>query len=313
MDHLYHWLHPVHDGKVDEVLVHKAPYFFWPLTYESHVPVFWYARAVIFFAIWAFLAQWFFRKSVAQDATGDPRLTRQMEKFAPPAFILFGVSLAFGGMDWVMSLEAHWFSTMFPVYVFAASCCGYFALQILLMNFVQRNGRLTTEITAEHYQDAGKLLFAFGIVFWAYIGFSQYMLIWYANIPEETTWYMARQMGGWGWVSVLLILGHFLGPFLLLISRHPKRRPVFLSVGAAWMLLMHWWTCTGWSCRRCLRPSPNTRVTAPSRRTSWRTRAWARRIRISIPPWMSASAFICSTSPASSGSLGCWCLAPPGG
>jgi hypothetical protein len=238
--HLYHWMHPVSpDGTIDAVLVHKAPYFFWPLSYESHIPAFWLIRAALFFGIWAFLARFFVANSIAQDSTGDVKYTKRMEKFAPPAFILFALSLAFGGIDWVMSLEPHWFSTMFPVYFFAASCCGFFSLQILIANFLQRNGRLTAEITPEHYQDAGKLLFAFGIVFWAYIAFSQYMLIWYANIPEETTWYMARQMGGWGWVSLLLLFGHFLGPFLILISRHPKRQRTALAMGAAWMLFMH--------------------------------------------------------------------------
>ena len=233
--HMYHWLHP--EG--DHVLMHKAGYFFWPLSHESHIPAFWLIRAALYFIVWFFLARFFITNSIAQDSNGDPALTRRMEKFAPPAFILFGLSLSFAGMDWGMSLEPHWFSTMYPVYFFAASCCGFFALQILIMTFVQRNGRLTSEITSEHYQDAGKLLFAFGIVFWAYIGFSQYMLIWYANIPEETPWYMARQMGGWGWVSLLLLFGHFAGPFVLLISRHPKRRPTMIAAGAAWMLFMH--------------------------------------------------------------------------
>ncbi len=233
--HLYHWMHP--EG--DEVLMAKAGYFFWPQSPESGIPVFWLIRAALFFGVWALLAKFFVGNSVKQDATGDVALTRRMEKFAPPAFILFGLSLAFAAIDWGMSLEPHWFSTMYPVYFFAASCCGFFSLQILLMNFVQRTGRLTTEISAEHYQDAGKLLFAFGIVFWAYIAFSQYMLIWYANIPEETPWYMARQMGGWGWISLLLLFGHFLGPFLMLISRHPKRRVPLITAGAAWMLLMH--------------------------------------------------------------------------
>lgn len=233
--HLYHWMHPGND----HVLLHKAVYFFWPLNPESHIPAFWLIRAVLFFGIWAFLARFFVSNSIKQDSSGDPAYTKKMERFAPPAFILFALSMAFGGIDWVMSLEPHWFSTMYPVYFFAASCCGFFALNILILNFLQRNGRLTTEVTSEHYHDCGKLLFAFGIVFWAYIAFSQYMLIWYANIPEETTWYMARQMGGWGWVSLLLLFGHFLGPFLLMISRHPKRRPTALALGAAWMLFIH--------------------------------------------------------------------------
>ena len=244
--HLYHWMHPIGD----EVLEAKAAYFFGPnaihvdaatgeKSLSAHLPWFWLLRVVLFFGIWAFLAKFYVGRSVAQDASGDVSLTRRMEAFAPAAMLMFGLSLAFGSMDFVMTLEPHWFSTMFPVYFFAASCCGYFSVQILLMNLLQRSGRLTSEITPEHYQDAGKLLFAFGVVFWAYIAFSQYMLIWYANIPEETPWYMARQIGGWGWVSLLLLFGHFVGPFVILISRHPKRRAATLAGAAAWMLFMH--------------------------------------------------------------------------
>ncbi|MCZ6729535.1 MAG: hypothetical protein O7C61_07475, partial [SAR324 cluster bacterium] len=91
----------------------------------------------------------------------------------------------------------------------------------------------------EHYHDLGKALFAFGIVFWAYIGYSQYMLVWYANIPEETMWFLIRQLGGWQSLSILLVLGHFVGPFLMLISRWPKRWPKVLAAGACWMLFIH--------------------------------------------------------------------------
>jgi hypothetical protein len=189
--------------------------------------------------VWAFLAWVFVGNSIAQDADGDVRRSVRLEKFGLPAIIMYFVTQGFASIDWMMSLESAWFSTMFPVYFFAASCCGYFAFQILAMYFVQRKGKLLGEITIEHYQDAGKLLFAFGIVFWAYIAYSQYMLIWYANLPEETPWYMARQIGGWGAITLLLLFGHFLGPFLVLISRHPKRRRGVLAAAATWMLLVH--------------------------------------------------------------------------
>lgn len=214
----------------DEALVSKAAYL---------NPTFWLIRAAVFFAIWAALAKFFVGSSIAQDATGDLKHTYRMQRFAPLAVLLYGLSQTYASIDWIMSLSPHWFSTMFPVYFFAASCCGYFSLQIVMMFFVQRNGRLRSEITPEHYQDAGKLLFAFGIVFWAYIGFSQYMLIWYANIPEETPWYMTRQTGGWLWVVLLLLFGHFVGPFLLIISRYPKRIAAVLTAAAMWMLFMH--------------------------------------------------------------------------
>lgn len=223
--YLYDWLHP------HEPLASK--YEFW-LT-----PAPWLIRAAIYLGVWAFLSWYFLRHSTAQDLDGDVRHTLRMESFCYPAMIMYALTQTFASMDWIMARESHWFSTMFPVYFFAASCCGYFAWQILVVLFLQRRGRLVTEITAEHLQDAGKLLFAFGIVFWAYIAFSQYMLIWYANIPEETPWYMARQMGGWGWISLLLLFGHFAAPFLGIISKHPKRVPVLLALAAGWMLVMH--------------------------------------------------------------------------
>jgi hypothetical protein len=104
---------------------------------------------------------------------------------------------------------------------------------------LQARGRITHAVTVEHYHDIGKLLFAF-VVFWAYIGFSQYMLIWYGNLPEETVWFAKRQNGPWVWVSLALLFGHFVIPFLALISRVPKRRPLLLAVAGAWLLAMHW-------------------------------------------------------------------------
>jgi hypothetical protein len=201
-------------------------------------PKLWLLRAAIFLASWALIARFFVRTSIAQDATGEVSLTRRMEKFAPLCMLIYGVTQSYAAMDWVMSLESAWFSTMFPVYFFAASCCGFFATLILLGVNLQRMGRLTHSITTEHYQDLGKLLFAFGIVFWAYIAYSQYMLIWYANIPEEVPFYLVRQEEGWLAFSLLLLFGHFVAPFLAIISRHPKRRPAMLAIAALWMLFM---------------------------------------------------------------------------
>jgi hypothetical protein len=224
---LYAWRHP---DPADKVLAHKALFF---------EPWFWIGRTVFYFAIWAFLARYFLRRSVNQDETGDPAITLRMQKVAAPGMILYAFTQTFAIIDWVMSLEPHWFSTMFGVYFFAASCCGFFAATILACMAMQRAGRLKGVITTEHYHDLGKGLFAFGIVFWAYIAYSQYMLIWYANIPEETMWFIARQLGGWQSLSIFLVLGHFLGPFLILISRWPKRWRGFLAIGAAWMLFVH--------------------------------------------------------------------------
>jgi hypothetical protein len=227
--HLYHWAQSA-AAETDELLRHKAPFL---------NKGFWLVRAAAYFTVWALLARLFCSASLAQDASGDLRLTHRMQWFAPLALVLYALTQSFAAIDWVMSLESHWFSTMFGVYFFAASTCGFFSLLILMAYFLQRSGRMLDEITLEHYQDMGKQLFAFGIVFWAYIAYSQYMLIWYGNLPEETMWYLPRQMGGWLAVSLLLLIGHFAGPFLFMLSKHPKRRPAVLVMAAGWMLLMH--------------------------------------------------------------------------
>ena len=140
-------------------------------------------RALIYFVVWAFFGTWFLRASLKQGRTDDSGPTRVMQKMACPAAILFGLTITFAAFDWIMSLSPGWFSTMFGVYAFTgAATCG-FAVLIITCILLQRNGAMVNVITREHYQDMGKLMFGFGMVFWAYIGFSQYMLIWYANIP----------------------------------------------------------------------------------------------------------------------------------
>jgi hypothetical protein len=125
------------------------------------------------------------------------------------------------------------------VYYFAGGVLGAFALVTLIAAALQVRGRLSQVVTAEHYQDLGKLMFAF-VVFWAYVAFSQYMLIWYAHVPEETSWYLVRQSGPWLGLSLTLVVGHFIVPFLWLISRWPKRRRWVLAAAAVWILAMHW-------------------------------------------------------------------------
>jgi hypothetical protein len=200
---------------------------------------FFVGRWVAYFAVWIITARFYFRRSVRQDASGDVQLTMQMERRAAVAMLLFAFTLTFASIDLLMSLDPRWYSTIFGVYYFAGSVVGIYALITVLVFGLQRAGFLRSAITVEHYHDLGKLLFGF-VIFWAYIGFSQYMLIWYANIPEETEWLARRQMNGWGWVGLLLLFGHFLVPFVALLSRAPKRRPRLLATAAVWMLAMHW-------------------------------------------------------------------------
>jgi hypothetical protein len=196
-------------------------------------------RWFVYFAIWGVIARSYFRDSLAQDTSGDVGLTLKMQRRAALAMVAFALTLTFASIDLVMSLDPHWYSTMFGVYYFAGSVVGIYALLTVLVFGLQARGFLRNAITVEHYHDLGKLLFGF-VVFWAYIAFSQYMLIWYANIPEETSWLAHRQQNGWGWVGLALLFGHFLLPFVALLSRAPKRRPRMLVVAAAWMLMMHW-------------------------------------------------------------------------
>ncbi|GJM43413.1 MAG: membrane protein [Gemmatimonadota bacterium] len=202
-------------------------------------PTFFLIRMVVYFGAWSLMGSWFFRKSVEQDTSGDPNLTVKMQSASAPGLFVFAITLTFASLDLLMSLEPNWFSTMFGVYFFAGSALAFFATLPIVSYFTQKAGRLVGLISREHYHDMGKFVFAF-IVFWAYIAFSQYMLYWYANIPEETVWFLRRQTGQWESLSWLLLFGHFIVPFLALISRIPKRAKGTLIVGAFWMLLMHY-------------------------------------------------------------------------
>jgi hypothetical protein len=195
-------------------------------------------RAGIYFGIWILLSRSFLRRSLRQDETGDPALSLSMEKTSTFGMILFAVTVTIAAFDILMSLDAHWYSTMYGVYYFSGAVVGFFALLILATFLIQRTGRMA-EVSVEHYHDMGKQLFGY-MVFWAYIAFSQFMLIWYASIPEETEWFLLRQSDGWEMVGRLLIIGHFVLPFLALLPRMAKRKKGLLAGIALWILAMHY-------------------------------------------------------------------------
>ena len=227
--HLYHWSH-LEEAAHDPLLAGKIGFL---------NPTFFLIRLFVYFVVWGGLATFFHRTSVRQDATGDPALTMRMERLAGPGLVLFALTVNFAAFDLLMSLDPHWFSTIYGVYYFAVSVVCFFAVMPKLLVGLQWQGILSRVVTVEHFHDLGKLLFAF-VVFWAYIAFSQYMLIWYGNIPEETQWYLKRQTGDWAWVSLALLVGHFIIPFLVLISRLVKRRPRLLAFTGSYMVLMSW-------------------------------------------------------------------------
>jgi hypothetical protein len=199
-------------------------------------------RAVFFFAVWILMALFFRSNSVKQDGTdgGDAAkaLNFKMRKLAPLSMLTFALTLTFFAFDWLMSLDPHWFSTMFGVYIFAGTVVALFSTLIVSTLWLEGNGVLKNTLTIGNFHDAGKLLFGF-IVFWTYITFCQYYLIWYANIPEETGWYLRRMVGGWENIGLLIAVGHFIVPFWLIMSRHVKRNRTVLGVAAVWMLIMH--------------------------------------------------------------------------
>ncbi len=203
---------------------------------QSH----WFAiRGVVFFIAWIFMAVTLFRWSLRQDETGESGLTARMQAFCAPMMLVFVACLVFASFDWEMSLAPMWFSTMFPVYFFAGSVLSSLAMITLIALLLQRSGRITDEITVEHYHDLAKLMFAF-IVFWGYIAFSQFMLIWYANIPEETFWFKFRSTGSWMTVSMILLFGHLFIPFLGLMARTVRRSKKFLLFASIYLLALHW-------------------------------------------------------------------------
>ena len=203
-----------------------------------NVPFF-YARMAFYFGVWFFLVRKFRGGSVAQDTSGDHEITRSLTRWSYPGIILFALTLSFAAIDWIMSHDPHWYSTMFGVYYFAGSVMGIFALMSVIVVRLRKTGMLVDVITVEHDHDLGKYCMAF-VIFWTYIAFSQYMLIWYANLPEETIWFAHRLTGGWETITMTLVFGHFVVPLFFFLPSTIKRIPNLLFAGAVWLLFIHY-------------------------------------------------------------------------
>ncbi len=227
LNELFPWLNPEMRA-TDLLLQKKAAYL--NITFFS-------IRQIIFLAVWWILSWYFLRTSTAQDKSGDVKLTHQMGKMAALGLALFALTETFWAFDWIMSLEPHWFSTMFGVYYFAGAVVAQYCVLILFMTISRAVSGRKDVYRKDHYHDAGKLLFGHN-VFWTYIGFSQFFLIYYANIPEETIFFLHRATGSWKVISLLLPWCHFAIPFLFLMSHHVKRNVTAICVGATWLLVM---------------------------------------------------------------------------
>lgn len=227
--HLYEWLNP-EAVKADALLAHKSSYL-----NQGYFGV----RLFVFFGAWAWFGKVIVGRSLEQDRTGNESLTQKQVGTSIAFLLFFALSYSFFSVDSLMSLQPHWFSTIFGVYCFAGLFQATMASMILVILYLKKKGLLNGYVDENHLHDLGKFMFAF-TVFWAYIAFSQYMLIWYANLPEETIFYMPRIASGWVTVSVALLVFKFVVPFLALLPRWAKRSPTHLGTVAVLILVMEY-------------------------------------------------------------------------
>jgi hypothetical protein len=198
------------------------------------------SRMVAYFAYFIFMSNYWLKKSLAQDKTsGDVAFYKKLQGRSAPAMIGFALAVTFCAIDLLMTLDPMWFSTIFGVYYFATCVTTFHSVLALTLMWMQKNGTLKKSITIEHYHDVGKMMFAF-VCFWSYIGFSQFMLIWYANLPEETHWFHVRMDHGWWLGSMILAATHFLIPFFGMMSRSMKRNTGLLRFWCFYLLIVCW-------------------------------------------------------------------------
>lgn len=197
-------------------------------------------RVVVFFALWILFYLLLRKNSLSQDVTGDQLLTKKNIRLSAVFMPVFAVTITFSSIDWIMSLEPHWFSTIFGVYYFSGTVLAALAAGTLAIIMLNEKGYLTKGLVKDHYYSLGALLFAF-TNFWAYIAFSQFLLIWYANLPEETFWFLQKWEGSWMIISVGLIFVHFIVPYFGLLSQPSKMDPKRLKLMSIWILFAHWY------------------------------------------------------------------------
>ncbi|CAN5346319.1 hypothetical protein BH23VER1_BH23VER1_18920 [soil metagenome] len=246
---LWDWMGELRAAGSREGLAHSNPllygkYPYLNLDFAFHLagPLFlpgWLSRSVLYFVLLGFGAFWLRRYSLQQDRTGEVQPTLSARRFSCGWLPVFAICITFAGIDWLMTLDYKWFSTMWGVYIFAGSALSAMSLIVLTAALLKRAGYLGRVVDAEHFHISGKLMFSF-VVFWGYITFSQFFLIWYANITEETSYYLIRNTGHWNTGSIIVYLViHFAIPFLLLLPAWVKRNPKYLAPMAVWILFAH--------------------------------------------------------------------------
>jgi hypothetical protein len=229
MSHLYVWARP--DAvKADRVLQLKQAYL---------NPSSFYIRLVVYSIIWLGLAYWLSGLSRKQDETQNLSLISRMKMISAPGLIIYVLSLTFASVDWLMSLQPHWYSTIFGFYLVASQALAGFAFLIVIALMLSRSGQMEGIYQPRHFHDWGKLLFAF-VMIWMYFSWSQFLITWAGNLPEEIAFFLARIRGAFGALTLLIVLFHFVVPFSLLLSRDLKRNGRTLVLVAGGLLAMRW-------------------------------------------------------------------------
>ena len=204
--------------------------------YYLNVPFF-LVRAVLYFAAWFFLTYKLNKLSLEQDRTGDNRLIGSMQTVSGPGLVLFGAAVTFASIDWVMSLEPEWFSTIYGILFMGSQALTAMAFTIAVIVLLSNWEPMASLLQPRHLHDLGKLMLAF-VMLWAYFHFSQFLIIWSGNLPEETPWYIRRMSGGWEYVGLAILLLHFVLPFVMLLSRDLKRNSRLIAIVAGIIFLM---------------------------------------------------------------------------
>lgn len=227
MDHLYHWTH-ADAVAADPIMQAKEAYLNTP---------FFLLRQVVYFATWIGMAMVLNRWSAEQDRTGDPALAVKMARLSGVGLVVFGLTVTFAAVDWTMSVNPHWFSTIWGMLYMVGQALSALAFVIAVLVMLSSVPPLDRVVNASHLHDLGKLLFAF-LMLWAYLSFSQFLIIYSANLAEEIPHYLVRSDGGWQWVGWGLVVLHFALPYGLLLSRDIKRDFRRLRVIAMWVVVI---------------------------------------------------------------------------
>jgi len=231
MEHIYDWTQEQTHFAYANLQEHKEPYLNKP---------FFVIRNIIYFGIWAFLGWKLYQKSIEMDETGNWGIDTTFRKISAPGIFIFSFAVAFASFDWLMTLRFDWFSTMFGVYFFAMFFQAFFAILLIIGYYLRSKGQLLNTIKPVHLNDASKLLFGF-TVFYAYIAFSQYFLIYYATIPEETYWFYNRlNAGNWGYLGALMLFGRFIIPFVVLLGKRAKQNPKAVLSMSVLIIICHY-------------------------------------------------------------------------